>query len=212
MTESHEKLIEEIEKACSIHFLESKFKFSKSSFFKFILKGDYLTYAVNHIRNSKSQVCVLHWFEDFWIYIDVSLIKKKEDFTETSISISIFQGDANDSIKTQLFRAEWDNYENNKVHPQPHWHIYPFKYDIKTYEDFEAYNNLIEESNKEGFESSIKNNKTNNIIDVRDFHFAMNGQWAENKNHIHKITNDSNIISWISGVLGHIKEQLTFVK
>jgi hypothetical protein len=204
-------LIDRIEKSCGVLFLNSTFKFNRNSLTKYVLKGDFLTQAINHIRNDKAQVSVLHWFEDFWIYIEMIIIKEKENFTHTSISISIFQGAADDNVKNQLFRAEWDNYENNTVHPQPHWHVYPFKYDVKTYEDFEAYNELINESNI-GFEASIINKKASKIIDISDFHFAMNGQWVEHSNHIHRITEDNAIVLWLTGVLTHIKDQLSFIK
>lgn len=211
MAAQSDSIIDKIEKSCGVHFLNSIFKFNRNSLTKYILKGDFLTYAINHIRNDKAQVSVLHWFDDFWIYIEMIIIKEKEDFTRTSISISIFQGEAEDNVKNQLFRAEWDNYENNTIHPQPHWHVYPFKYDMKTYEDFEAYNEIVNES-VAGFEATVANKKKNKIINISDFHFAMNGQWIENLNHIHKIKEDSNIVLWLTGVLAHIKEQLSFVK
>jgi hypothetical protein len=39
----------------------------------------------------------------------------------------------------------------------------------------------------------------------------MNGDWANSKDHTHKLTDEETIINWFKGLLGHIKHQLDYV-
>ena len=195
--------------SCKLHFTESVFKLEEVSYNKFAITGDNISKAINHYDESRHQVNVLHWFDEFWIYMEITFLSEKsEKFPQTFITISIYQGEADDEYKNQLFRAEWDSFENNVKHPQPHWHIYPFKYHHKIYEDFETYNSMKEEV---GFEMRLKNNFTK-IIDIRKMHFAMNAQWSNKLGHIHELPNLEVISNWIQGVLEHIKYQLLYIK
>lgn len=214
----------------------TKLIFEKKGYGIFKISGRYLTDAINNRKNLKEPIKVLKWFDDFWLYIEIRFIKvsneykdwKKdkrdefvkmltnqfikfeEDFFQTSVTLSVFQGDDDDTKKTQLFRAEWDSFADNKIHPQPHWHVFPFKYDYKTTEDFETYMELYKEQDFEDFIRS-ENNK---LADISKFHFAMNGQWTMNngKTHIHLIESDESLTNWIAGVLSHIKDQLEYIK
>ncbi|MEJ7699944.1 MAG: hypothetical protein WKF71_09915 [Pyrinomonadaceae bacterium] len=228
-------LVKKIVSEIAYHFENSTFQLYESSYNKYVISGDYLTKAANIHKNQKILVNTLNWFDDFWIYFEISFseiplesslkkderagyelklqesnVKIEDTYYNINVTLSVFQGDDNDDNKTQLFRAEWDNYDDNLHHPQPHWQINPFKYDSKTYGDFEEFLGWKEE---ETFETSLASGaKKNELIKINKFHFAMSGQWAENRSHIHKINNESILLNWLNGMLGHIKEQLKFVK
>ncbi|CAN5452322.1 hypothetical protein BH10ACI1_BH10ACI1_09810 [soil metagenome] len=228
-------LVKKIIEIIAYHFENSKFQLHKNSYNdNYTVSGDYLSKAINIHKNQKIIVNVLNWFDDFWIYFEINFskilleplskkdresreielqksnVKIKGDYYNVNVTLSVFQGDENDDNKTQLFRAEWDNYDNNLYHPQPHWQINPFKYNLQTYKNFEEWIGIKEE---ESFESSLSaETKNNELIRINKFHFAMSGQWAENKTHIHKINSESILLNWLNGMLGHIKEQLKFVK
>ena len=230
MNDLVKKLVDEI----SYHFENSTFQLHESSYNIFVVNGNYLSKAINIFKNQKIPVNALNWFDDFWIYFEINFakipleslpkkeresyelklqesnIKIKNDYYNVNVTLSVFQGEETDDNKTQLFRAEWDNYDDNLFHPQPHWQINPFKYDIKTYETFEEWIGLEVE---DGFESSLEDKvKNNELIKINKFHFAMSGQWADNRSHIHKINSELILLNWLNGMLGHIKEQLKFVK
>ncbi|MBA7569242.1 hypothetical protein ES708_10980 [subsurface metagenome] len=198
--------ISDIEKSFKPYFSNSTFTTKKEAFNRFIISGDYMSFAINQRREDKSEVKVLKWFDDFWVYFEIIFMNAPKKIHNINLSFSVFQGIEEDRIKTQLFRAEWDSYLGNKIHPQPHWHIYPVKYDYKTYEDFEAYMDLVEEDG--GFEKYIEGEGKGGIISISNLHFAMNGQWSSKSGHIHSIDDTSSLLDWIRGLMGHIKSQL----
>ncbi len=208
-----EKLKNKIEKVCKEYFRNSTFKLDEKIFGNYIISGNNLSHAINQYKNEKKEVNVLLWFNDFWIYFEMTLVPKPKAYPKIFITLSIFEGAASDSVKTQLFRADWDNYydeiDDNNKHPQPHWHIYPSKYKPEIIKDFEAFINIKKE---ETFEDSLNPEYYDNkIINIIKFHFAMNGDWAVSKKHIHFIDKDEILLDWLSGLLGHIKEQLEFI-
>ncbi len=178
-----------------------------------IISGANLSLAINNRKNEDQQIKVLNLRDDFWVYIGIEFIykkKKKKEFPNIFFSLSVFQGDFKDNYKTQLFRAEWDNFENfPENHAQPHWHIYPHKYTKKTHDDFEDFIEL-QETDKD-FNTFVNNDTTKKIVDLKKFHFAMNGQWSEKKTDVHKISEENELIDWFSGILSHIKKELKYI-
>jgi hypothetical protein len=231
------KIVSKIENIFIAYFSESIVKLHPRKYGLYTISGFPLSKAINIIRNDREPINVLKWFDDFWMYFEIRFIQtdvteKKEKpstdienqehliqqehlvqidnkYYQINLSMSIFQGVDSDSIKTQLFRAEWDNYLDNRIHPQPHWHIYPFKYDYKTYKDFETF---LEIKDEPGFEEFIEAKTKHEIIDISNLHFAMNGQWSTNNGHTHFIKNIEILFNWLNGLLDHIKEQLEYVK
>lgn len=228
-------LVNKIIDKIAYHFENSTFQLHESFYSNYVISGYPLSKAINVNKNDKIPVNTLLWFDDFWVYFEIKFSKRelesfsKKDERESyelklqesnvkiedayyniNVTLSVFQGDDSDDNKTQLFRAEWDNYDDNLYHPQPHWQINPFKYDSKTYEGFEEF---LRRKEEETFETSLASGANRNeLVKINKFHFAMSGQWAENRNHIHKINNESILLNWLDGMLGHIKEQLKFVK
>ncbi len=194
-------LISEINKHCKILFSESTFILNPSSINRFKITGDYTSKAINNYNNIQEEINVIKWFDDFWIYI---IIKFENE--NTFISISVFQGLENDERKNQLFRAEWDDYNNlDENHPQPHWHITSNQAIENT---FNEYANVFKE---EGFLDTLNDEKSK-IIDINKIHFAMNGNWTNDEKEIHSLNSESKIVKWFVGLLSHIKAQLIYVK
>ena len=193
-------LIEEINKTCKIFFVESTFFLYPSSANKFRISGDNTSKAINNYKNSREEINVIKWFNSFWIYLDI-----KFENSNTFISVSIFQGDEKDIEKNQLFRAEWDDYNNpDEKHPQPHWHITSNQAIENTFKEY------AEIDDNEGF-VAVLNHEKSKIIDINKIHFAMNGNWINDENQIHPINNNDKIVKWFQGLFSSMKEQLEYV-
>ena len=218
------RIIEDIKSACTDLFSEKLVFISLSGLERsFIISGSYVSPALNNHNGTYEPINVIKWFKDFWIYIEINFkqvpveskfparfdksdkdayfeifnknyLKINKEYYNVIISISVFQGDYQKEEKKQLFRAEWDNYEDNKFHPQPHWHFYP---DENTTFDFETDDGI-----------DFLEDETKKEIDIKRIHFAMNGEWTQNGEHIHKINSSKVLVNWLSGALKHIKEQL----
>lgn len=159
--------------------------------------------AYNSYGNDGESVDVIKWFADFWLYVEIQFLIPKG----TLISLSVFEGEEKDPIKTQLFRAEWDDYEDgNNSHPQPHWHFLTNKLVVSNAKEFTEL--LAEER---GTFSAFLNEEISKIIDLSKFHFAMNGDWIRSKKHIHTIENENVLASWFGGLLGYLKNELEFM-
>jgi hypothetical protein len=164
--------------------------------------------AINRFDYPQESVKVLNWFDNFWLYIEFQFvfINKKVGRTNntemtTHISLSVFQD--TDNEKYQLFRAEWDNYnDENQQHAQPHWHITSSQ---AIENSFVKYTDTFE---KQEFIDLLQSEKQK-IFPVKKIHFAMNGDWQNNNNHIHRIENEQQVANWLQGVLAHIRTELS---
>lgn len=196
------KFIQEINKNCKAFFLESTFFLHLSKANRFELKGNNISKALNNYKNGREEVSVLKWFDDYWVYLEIRF-EDKNSF----ITISIFQGDSNDNIKNQLFRAEWDDFNNpDEKHPQPHWHITSHQAIENTFAE------LIEDDEEEGFAAIILNEEKSKIIDINRIHFPMNGNWMNDGGHIHLINDNVKMVKWFQGFFSTMREQLEYVK
>lgn len=194
-------LISEINKKCKILFTESTFILYPSSTNRFKISGSNTSKAINNYNNIQEEINVIKLTDDFWIYIFL-----KFENENTFISISVFQGQENDERKNQLFRAEWDDYNNcDESHPQPHWHITSNQAIENT---FNEYANIFQE---EGFLDTLNEEKSK-IIDINKIHFAINGNWINDDKEIHSLNNEEKITKWFVGLLSHIKSQLIYSK
>lgn len=210
MTKSTQ-IIAAINNSCSILFTESSFRLSpvtnifqhnSASRFRFS-SGNTSLARTNYNSIEYEEVKVIRWFDDFWIYIDIHFID-----SNTFITLSVFQGEENDNIKHQLFRAEWDDYNNcDEKHPQPHWHITANQAIEKTFN--ELANLEIEQSDT--FANLLKEEKSK-IINMNNFHFAMNGNWINNETHIHSLNTQEKIVLWFKGLLPHLRDELKYLK
>ena len=193
-------LIEEINRTCRIFFVDSTFILHPNSVNRFKISGSNSSKAINNNKNSREEINVIKWFDNFWAYLDIRF-----ENNNTFISLSIFQGEENDIVKNQLFRAEWDDYNSfDERHPQPHWHITSNQAIENTFKEY------AEIDENDGFVATLNEEKSK-IIDVNKIHFAMNGNWANNENHIHSISDNDKIINWFQGLFSHLKEELKYV-
>ena len=194
------KLIDAINSSCK-KSIDSAFNLSlhnrcNHNLLHFIIDGT--SYAVN----KHELVKVLKWFDDFWLFLEI----KFELQSHTFISLSVFQGKDFDSKKYQLFRAEWDDYDNSdEKHAQPHWHISSNQTIENT---FIEYADILE---KQDFLHEFESEKQK-MIDVKRIHFAMNGDWQRiGGTHIHKMENEQQIVRWLQGMLNHLRAELESV-
>jgi hypothetical protein len=165
--------------------------------------SDNASTAFNNYGNDGEQVNVVKWFESFWLFVEIQFLNPKG----TIISLSVFQGEETDPLKTQLFRAEWDDYEDgSNSHPQPHWHFLTNK---MVENNAKGFAELLAEE-KETFEAFL-DEEINKVIDLSKFHFAMNADWTNSKLHVHTLKNEDVLASWFGGLLGYLKNELQFL-
>ena len=171
------------------------------NFIHFVIDGTY--FAVN----KHELVKVLKWFDDFWLFLEIKFnlpkkrVKRNKEI-QIQISLSVFHGVESDDKKQQLFRAEWDDYDNlDEKHAQPHWHITANQAIDNTFEKY--LDNDFEES-----DFLITGNKKQKILDVSELHFAMSGNWQNNEKHVHEIENEQQVVNWLQGMLAHVRIEL----
>lgn len=194
-----EAFIEEVNKKSNTFFLESRFYLDKTGYNSYKLSGDSMSEAINFKKNINEKVNVLSWFKDFWLYVEVKFVQEN-----TFISLSVFQGNTATVEKSQLFRAEWDDYNNpEEKHPQPHWHI------TSSHALEVVARDYAEIATEDDFLSSLDEEKTK-VIDVSRMHFAMNGNWQNNDSHVHNISEHQKLSKWFIGLLDHLKHQLDY--
>jgi hypothetical protein len=201
-----EKLIEDITRLCKIS-VNNAFHLKIDNAFRYIIEGTSL--AVNRFETPLEYVKVLKWFNDFWLFLEITFrmgnkeMKRKITLqTNTFISLSVFQGQDTDNEKYQLFRAEWDDYNNpGEKHAQPHWHITSNQAIENTFEKY------ADTFDKQDFLQLLEIDKQK-VVDVKKIHFAMNGNWQAGTNHIHQIAGEQQIVNWLQGLLAHIRTEL----
>lgn len=162
--------------------------------------SEFKSTAIDNYRNDQRNVSVERWFNDYWIFIEIIFLNYKG----IRISISLFQGEANDLEKNQLFRAEWDDYgDETMTHPQPHWHFLPNRKIEKTVDRFAE---MISEGDT--FQQLLEENE---IIDLSNFHFAMNGDWSNSSKYIHTINSEKELSNWFGGFFAYLKQELKYI-
>ncbi|MEY8606214.1 MULTISPECIES: hypothetical protein [Bacteroidales] len=169
--------------------------------------------ALNRLEDGTTgEVSVYNWFGEYYIFMEIKILygvyvpkgkrKVRDRMEQISVSISVFKKISDFII--QIFRAEWDDYaEATDGHPQPHWH---FTADTALSRTFKEY---AQRCGDNGFMQIIAP-KENDISELKEMHFAMNGQWAKQQSHIHKMESDSDLISWIGGVLDTIRKEIRY--
>jgi hypothetical protein len=201
-----EKLIEDVNKNCKISIHKS-FHLARNNAYHYTIEGT--SFAINKFEMSPESVKVLKWFDDFWLFLEIKFFienkKVKQKITpqtNTFISLSVFQGQDTDNEKYQLFRAEWDDYNNpGEKHAQPHWHITSNQSIENTFEKY------ADAFDKQDFLQLLETEKQK-VFDVKKIHFAMNGNWQAGTNHIHQINDEQQIVNWLQGLLAHIRTEL----
>lgn len=170
-------------------------------------------FALNRLEDGTTgEVPVYNWFGEYYIFMEIKILygvyvpqgkrKVKDRMEQISVSISVFKKISDFII--QIFRAEWDDYaESTNLHPQPHWH---FTADTALSRTFSEY---AQRCGDNGFMQIIEP-KEKDISELKEMHFAMNGQWAKQQSHMHKMESDSDLINWIGGVLDTIRKGIHY--
>jgi len=192
-------------------YIDDTFSLHRRDPYTFIINGNTISPAINQKKNENKVVNVVNWFDDFWLYVEIRFVlngrKKRQSIPNIFFTLSAFQGNTSVESKVQLFRAEWDNYEDlSDKHPQPHWHIYTQREIVETPKSFAE----IIDAADENFEDYIE--KDNQIVNIDKFHFAMNGQWSNKNSDVHKIETGTDLTNWFEGVLNHMKMELEYIK
>ena len=158
--------------------------------------------ALNRSDTKKTYVTATHWFDDFWFYVNVSVRKGEDGLSDLPfVSISFFQ--ESDGELKQLFRAEWDNY-NELAHPQPHWHITSNR--EESFDDLKEQEALDKDS---PFAELMAESKK---LDLPAMHFAMAGNWHEGKKTemITSYTEAQQMANWMNNLFDHVRVELAY--
>ena len=146
----------------------------------------------------------------YWLAISFRFSPWLERFRLVQASLLVFEGPLTDPEKTALFRAEWDELEDNGIHAQPHWHVYP------------AGTGALPRPSAGGFPSG-RSEPAEFVpqasfptapaeaerVDRLRFHFAMAAQWhLEDGGSCRSRFSESGLTSWLVGCIEYIRGQL----
>ena len=192
------------------HYFENGLKFILKDG-AYVVEGTHST--INRFDNPIEKVKAKKWFDDMWIFIKIKFVRgdnTKEKYFPT-ISISFFL-ETSENCLDQLFRAEWDCYENvsTSQHPQPHWHITSALAVEKSLEDLVSDNVEVDDPFKV-FADLVEEEKKN-LLKLHTMHFAMTGQWHENGNFINEIHESHVIINWMKYLFSHVRNEIEYMK
>jgi hypothetical protein len=204
---SANEIIRLLNKIVNNHFADSDFSYYHKPSNFYVSNGTPISKAINHYKDSSFEVNVIRWFDKAWIYSTIEFAKNDVDKIQ-SFTFSVFWGEENDPQKKQLFRAEWDFYDGNTKHPQPHWHFYTNK-EIDYLRN--TFSELVEDEENRGFLEELSEERSLESFPIEKFHFAMNAKWSEQSGHIHDYSNVEEFINWFDGLLGHIRDQISYV-
>jgi len=198
-------VINNLNRVVKSHFNNQTPSFKPVSVTSVLLVGQNNSLAVDHHKSTVEQVKVVNLFDEFWLSVYITF-KPQKVLELLSFSLSVFKGTEADDYKQQIFRAEWNYYENDSSHPQPHWHFYSnseVEYLKKQFSE-------IVENDKGSFLSELANESQSKMRNVTKMHFAMNSQWQIRKGHSCSLESATTFINWFDGLLGHLKEELAY--
>lgn len=164
--------------------------------------------AINRYDIPREVVKVKYWFSNIWFYIKIEILRGMADESEQrcNISISFFQ-ESIKGQKDQLFRAEWDNYDDNiRTHPQPHWHITSTLAVEKTIEEFK------EEDNDYGAFAELFEEEKRDLLNIPAMHFAMAGPWIYTGARQILMNEEEQVIQWMTNLFDHVKAEIDYLK
>lgn len=187
---------------------------------KFIIKdGAYVIEGtqstINRFDDPIEEVKAKKWFDDIWLYIKIRLVwgdeQKKVNHPAISISISFFLETATNCLD-QLFRAEWDSYDNlsGSQHPQPHWHITSNLAMEKTLDDLKGNENELEDPCR--IFAELVEEEKKSLLNIHAMHFAMAGRWHETGDYNNDMCDEERIINWMKYLFTHVKTEIEYMK
>lgn len=201
------KYIDEIKLVLDEFFVPDRVGFTNKDGVSYILDGS--STALNRFDN-REIVKVHPLFDDFWIYVCLTFLRerigKKTASLRPFISVSFFYGEENDPEKVQLFRAEWDSYNNENSHPQPHWHITTNQSIERVIHDF------TDSSTEDGdIFLELLREEERVALNIDKMHFAMAGQWATDGNMVQNIDDPKTLALWLKNLINHVCTELRYI-
>ena len=172
----------------------------------FIPRGTYIESqgtrnALNRMGSVPAYVKATHWFDSFWFYINIKILKDGDNATELPFASVSFLEEQDTDIK-QLFRADWDNYQQNE-HPQPHWHLYSLE-DRQSFESLESDDVFDDDNPFAELEGEL------DAVDIPKMHFAMAGNWDEGDrtDMIKRFKTEEILAQWLNRLFDHVRREL----
>lgn len=169
-------------------------------------------------------VSVVPFLINYWLHFSIQFKvyskgpgSKKYDYYLAGVSIAVFYGQATDEDKLLMFRAEWDNKEDDEtsiIHPQPHWHIHNIGSSVKAGDisDFNTFLGMKQEEPPDFLEELAPESEeilTSKIANLSGFHFAMSAGRIFGQPNKHVLT-EANLKIWLKESITHISEQLKY--
>lgn len=177
----------------------------------YVVEGTQTT--INRFEEPNEAVKAKKWFDDIWFYIKIRFVwcDEAKKIIYPTISISFFLETAPNCLD-QLFRAEWDSYENSSgpQHPQPHWHITSNLAVEKSLEDLRGNDDEVDDPCCI-FADLVKEEKKK-LLKIHTMHFAMAGQWHETGDYKNDMHDANSIINWMKFLFTHVKTEIGYMK
>jgi hypothetical protein len=165
-------------------------------------------------------VKVVPFCQDYWLHFSIEFefqprSSKSYNSFLRGVALAIFYGsEATDNDKLLMFRAEWDNKNDDETrtnNPQPHWHFQNAESYVKAayIADFNVFMGFKEEESVGFLEElgEIRPQPSSKPVNISGFHFAMSAGWIFGQPHKHILTEKS-LKVWLDETLKHIKQQL----
>lgn len=174
-------------------------------------------------RSISIRVIPFPFLANYWLHFSIhfkghskGVGSKTYDNYLSGVSIAIFYGQATDQDKLLMFRAEWDNKEDDETsipHPQPHWHIHNAGSNVKA-EDVSDFNTFLGWRTEEipNFLDELETQKVKIQplpANLSGFHFAMSAGEILGQPSKHILT-ESNLKIWLEESIKHIRQQLEY--
>jgi hypothetical protein len=198
-----QEFISGLNRVAKIHFDDETINLKAKDSLNYYFVSSNNSLALNHYKLDSEQIKASKFVKDIWMYVTIRF-KNLRNLEIQSFSLSAFKGTTEDNFKLQIFRAEWDNYQDDSYHPQPHWHFYSnadIEYLKKQFSE-------ITNDDQRGFLSELAEESKMKMIYYPKLHFAMGSQWQYQKGHTVSFGNIESFINWFDGLLEHLKVEL----
>jgi hypothetical protein len=149
----------------------------------------------------------------YWLALSLYFVPALERFRLIQASLLVFEGPWADSEKIPLLRAEWDELEEDGVHAQPHWHVYPAGAGALRHsaaDDFPAAPPGPVEFVPQAAPPTDPGEA--GIQDLPRFHYAMATRWHLEEGASYRCSfSEGGLVSWLVGCIDYIRGQLPHI-
>ena len=151
-----------------------------------------------------------------WLHVSIDLkCITKNRWQLEQISVGLLHGEASNSNKRPLLRAEWQNNTAGDAsgHGQPHWHVLG----AAGLEDVAPlrFAETVEQQSSSDF-AKFLDDSTSDVHDSSDFahfHYAMATGWHTRPSRSPgcSVEDEDSLVSWLDGCVRYIEHQLVHV-